>query len=202
MNKAFSWVMLIVISAAIVMLAGCGDVPSTPGGLTVTSNNPITLSWSSVANAKSYSVYRGTASGSLSTKTSIATGITTTSYIDTTATSGTTYYYQVTAVNDNGGSSASNEVQATAAGGSFALVGNVSGLGVALTWAAVTNATSYKIYRGTTAGSLAQVYTGVTATSYQDNAVQYGTAYYYQVAAVDAANTELSRSNITNAITP
>src|SRR5262249_39809403 len=62
--------------------------------------------------ASSYSIYRGTSAGGEST-TAIATGVTATSYTDTTAANGTTYYYIVKAINAGGASAASNEVSAT-----------------------------------------------------------------------------------------
>lgn len=189
-------------SLFLLVLSGCGEVLETPKGLTVTSTNPITLTWTAPANATSYNVYRGTVSGGISTKTRIATDISTTSYTDSTAVGGTTYYYQITAKNDDGASGASNEVQATAAGGSFALVGNVSGNSVVLTWAAIPGASSYRIYRGTSESNLNVLPSGVITTSFSDTTVVTGTTYYYQVAAIDAASAELQRSNVTSILMP
>lgn len=68
-----------------------------PQGLTADeyTANQATLSWTAVSNAKSYNIYRGTSSGSLSL---LASGITATEYQDTTTSKGTTYYYAVAAV--------------------------------------------------------------------------------------------------------
>ena len=57
--------------------------------------------------ATSYNVYRGATSGA---ETSLATGITGTSYNDAAATQGTTYYYTVTAVSSGVESAQSAEV--------------------------------------------------------------------------------------------
>ncbi len=57
--------------------------------------NQATISWSAVSNAKSYNIYRGTASGTLSL---VASGVTGTEYQDTTTKKGTTYGYAVAAV--------------------------------------------------------------------------------------------------------
>jgi fibronectin type 3 domain-containing protein len=65
------------------------------------------LQWSSVVNATSYSVKRSTTSGG--PYTVIASGLTSTSYWDTTVQSGTTYYYIVTATNAQGESPASDQ---------------------------------------------------------------------------------------------
>ncbi len=74
---------------------------NAPTNVTIASVAGVpTLSWSAPTGAVSYNIYRGTASGVEAT-TPIATGVTATSYSDTTATAGVTYYYDVTAVNAN-----------------------------------------------------------------------------------------------------
>lgn len=62
---------------------------------------------------------------------------------------------------------------------------------VVLSWNASSGATSYNVYRGTTAGgeSPSPVATGVTSTGYTDTGLASGTTYYYTVAAVSAAGT-------------
>ena len=92
------------------------QVPSPPGTLTAAaSGTSIALSWSSSAGATSYDVYRGTSKGG-ETTAPLATGITTTSFMDSTVTPGTTYYYIVTAVNSFGQSTPSAEASAAASG--------------------------------------------------------------------------------------
>lgn len=77
------------------------------------SNKQVSLSWSAVAGAASYNIYRSTSSGGeIKIATTPAT-ITTTSYTDTGLANGTTYYYKVTAVNAAGESGKSNEASAT-----------------------------------------------------------------------------------------
>ncbi len=89
-----------------------------PTGVTAVAaaSTTITIAWTAQPNAVSYNIYRGNASGGEST-TPIATGITTTSYVDSTAPVGASYYY-VTAVNGNiaplnSESAPSTEVNAT-----------------------------------------------------------------------------------------
>ncbi|MBP2633327.1 MAG: hypothetical protein H6Q70_3955 [Firmicutes bacterium] len=85
---------------------------TAPTNLTATAgDSQVTLSWTAVDEATSYTVKRSTTSGG--TYTTIASDITDTSYVDTTVTNGTTYYYVVTAVNDYGESENSNEASAT-----------------------------------------------------------------------------------------
>jgi len=95
-------------------------VSSAPQNLQVTAgNSQVTLSWTTPSSnggsaITSYNVYRGTTSGGEGS-TPFATGITSTSYTDTTVTNGQTYFYKVTAVNSVGESSPSNEANATPA---------------------------------------------------------------------------------------
>ncbi len=69
--------------------------------------NQATLSWSAVSKAKSYNIYRGTATGTLSL---IKEGVTGTEYQDTTTTKGKTYGYAVVAVSGDYVSAQSDRV--------------------------------------------------------------------------------------------
>ncbi|MBP2635779.1 MAG: hypothetical protein H6Q72_1686 [Firmicutes bacterium] len=103
--------------------------PDAPTDLTATAGDAqVTLSWTAVTGAMSYIVKRATTSGG--TYTTIASGITDTSYVDTDVINGTTYYYVVTAVNDYGESDNSNEASATpqAAEKALLLIEMVDGL--------------------------------------------------------------------------
>lgn len=72
-----------------------------------------------------------------------------------------TYYYRVAALTAGGETPASNEVVVTISGG--------AGAGsVALTWTAVTGATGYQVYRGTTAGAQTTYYTPGNVTTWTD----------------------------------
>ena len=58
---------------------------------------------------------------------------------------------------------------------------------VALSWAAVSGATSYQVQRGTSSSGPFSTLASPTGSSYTDTSGQAGTTYYYQVAAVNAA---------------
>ncbi len=60
---------------------------------------------------------------------------------------------------------------------------------IALSWTASTGASSYNLYRGTATGAETLLKSGLTATSYTDTGLTNGTAYFYQVAAVNSAGT-------------
>ncbi len=89
-----------------------GETTSAPTNLVATASDAnVTLAWTAVAGATGYNVKRSTASGG--PYTTVASGVTATSYVDTTVTNGTTYYYVVTATGANGESGNSNEASAT-----------------------------------------------------------------------------------------
>jgi hypothetical protein len=61
---------------------------------------------------------------------------------------------------------------------------------VALSWNAISGATSYNLYRAAESGhesSIAPVATGLTGTTYTDTGLNAGTTYYYQVVAVNSS---------------
>ncbi len=168
--------------------------PAAPTGLTAAvGNSQVTLNWAASSGATSYNVYRGTAAGGEGTSP-IATGITLTSYTDTSLTTSGTYYYKVAAVGSSRGVSAlSNEAYATVQVSTPAAPTGLTAVGynasVALSWYPSTGATSYNVYRGTASGTETLLVSGVTTYIYTDNTVSNGTTYWYQVAAVNAAGT-------------
>lgn len=84
----------------------------TPSNLTaIAGDSQVSLSWDAVLGATGYNVKRSTASGG--PYTTIAGGVTGTSYVDTDVKNGTTYYYVVTAVDAESESDNSNEASAT-----------------------------------------------------------------------------------------
>ncbi len=70
-----------------------------------------------------------------------------------------------------------------------------SGSSVALNWNAVTNATSYWIYRGSYVPAI------VTGTSYTDGAVSVGVTYAYAVAAVVNSTLGAKSNSVTITVT-
>jgi fibronectin type 3 domain-containing protein len=169
--------------------------PQAPTNLTaVAGSGQVSLNWSASTGATTYSVFRGTGSGGEAASALVA-NLTGRSFTDTTAANGTTYFYVVKAVNSTGTSGPSNEAFATpvptvvipsAPTGLIAAVGNSQ---LTLTWNASTGATSYSVFRGTTAGgeSAAAIAQNLTSLTFTDTTVTNGTAYFYKVSASNSA---------------
>jgi len=95
-----------------VYVPGSGGPPAAPTGLkAVAGNNQVSLSWTASSGASTYNVKR-TLTSSLNYAL-VASGVTATSFTDTTVTNGTTYFYVVSADNTAGESPNSNEASAT-----------------------------------------------------------------------------------------
>jgi len=169
-------------------------VPAAPAGLTATAGNAqAALSWNAVSGATSYNVKRSTTSGG--PYTTVAPGVTTPSYTNTGLTNGTTYYYVVSAVNAVGEGANSSQVSVTPSTGGTptvpaaptGLTGTSGNAQAALSWNAVSGATSYNVKRATTSGGpYTTVAPGVTTPSYTNTGLTNGTTYYYVVSAVNA----------------
>ena len=96
-------------------------IPPAPTGLSASpGNSQATLTWTGSSGATSYNVYRGTSAGGEGA-TAITTGLTGTSYTNSSLTNGTTYFYKVAAVNSAGTSGLSNEASATPTVGTTSL---------------------------------------------------------------------------------
>ena len=177
-------------------------VPSAPATLTDTPGNAmVALVWSAADGANSYNVKRATNSGG--PYATLASGLTATTYNDTSAVNETTYYYIVTASNLGGESESSPEVSATpvtppvAPAGLAATAGNAQ---ATLTWSAVSGATGYNVKRATVSGGpYATVASGLVAPGFTDTGLSNGTTYYYVVSATNAGGESANSTQVSAA---
>ena len=180
-------------------------VPPAPATLTATAGNAqVILNWAASTGATSYNVYRGTSANGEST-TPVMTGVTGVTWTNTGLTNGKNYFFKVAAVNANGTGAMSPEANATPVAPTpppapTNLVATAGNQQIVLTWTASSGATSYNIYRGTTAGgqSATPLATGITAATWTNTGLTNGTMYFYKVAAVNANGTS-AKSNESNA---
>lgn len=182
------------------------SAPSSPGYVSASSSSStqVGLSWSPPeSNGGSpitgYSIFRGTSSGS---ESPLASAGNTTTYNDTTASSGTPYFYRVAASSVLGQSPYSNEAREAAEAppsinvnppsAPQSLAASASGGHVTISWSAPSGnggsgIYNYNIYRGTTPGTESLLARIGNVTSYSDSAVSVGKTYYYEVSATNSA---------------
>jgi len=152
---------------------------ATPTGVTASAGTwSITVSWTGGgAGVSTYRVQRATSSNG--TYTTVASGLTGTSYSDSPA-NNTTYYYVVRGDNDTGTGDASSPVVSATLFRPPTNESAVAGTArVSLSWTAATGATSYTIWRGPNGGPYNTSVATVTGTSYTDTGLTNGTTYYY-----------------------
>lgn len=194
-------------------------IPSTPSNVNAyTSGNSIVISWSTVSGASKYNVYRSSSSSGTYSYLGYSYS---TSYTDNNPLKGTNYY-KVSAENNAGESSKSSYAYCSysgsgTGGGSTTKPSTPTGVTannegstmlpyVIVRWNEVADATSYIIYRSTSAsGTYTQIGTA-TYNSYADNNPKDGTNYY-KVAAKNSAGTssQSSYASVTidrNAVSP
>jgi hypothetical protein len=173
-------------------LAPVANLTATPG------NGNVSLNWSGATGASGYTIKRSTTTGS--GYTNLATGVTGTTFKDSTAVNGTTYYYVVVSTNTNSGSNNSAEVNATpvappaAPTGLTATPGNAT---VTLNWSAVSGAATYSVLRSSTSGSgYVTVASALGNTTYTDTGLVNGSTYYYVVSATNAGGTSPNSAEV------
>lgn len=177
--------------------------PAAPSGLSASpADSQITLTWNSVSGATSYNVAR--ASSSSGPYTTIAQGITGTTYTDTGLVNGQTYYYSVATVKSPATSLSSSAVAATPVAipagpptGVSAAAGNTA---VTLNWTAAAGSTGYIVQRAPASNGAYSAIATTGGMSYTDTGLTNGTTYYYVISSTNAGGSSANYSSEVSAM--
>lgn len=168
------------------------------------SNNDIDLTWDTVSNAITYNIYRTTSDSGVY---SIIGSVSTTSYTDSNALTGTTYYYKVQAANPSSTGPYSNVVTASALLDNSVLAAPANLMATLLnpnqifvSWNSVSKVTYYNLYRANSYNGTYAKVASVSLPYYNDTSLPSGMTYYYKVQAVNSVGSS-AYSNIAYAIT-
>ncbi|MBR5347806.1 MAG: hypothetical protein IK125_01045, partial [Lachnospiraceae bacterium] len=153
---------------------------------TITKAEPtdtgVQVKWNKVSGYSTYNVYRSTSeNGTYSYLASVTGG--TTKYVDKTAQGGKTYYYKVRPYKKTDGKTIyapwSDAAKVVVLADTKLTAEPKSGVTMKLSWTAVSGATSYEIYRSTSASGPYTYVKATTGTSTSDTGLTAGTRYYY-----------------------
>jgi predicted phage tail protein len=167
--------------------------PGPPAAVTATDGtyaDKVQVSWNKVTGATSYEVWRNTANNS--TTANKAGSPTASPYNDASAAAGTTYYYWIKAVNAAGAGAFSSpdsgyRLAPPAPPTGVTATDGSSRDKIQVTWAAVTGATGYEVWRNTEDNSSSATKLAAPRNSpYDDNSAARGKTYYYWVKAKNA----------------
>jgi len=148
----------------------------------------VLVSWSASSGATSYKVYRATSATGTKSLLGSPMG---TSFNDTTATPAVTYTYWVMACN---GANCSDYSASTTGWQKLSLPTNLQASDgtyttkVLVSWSASSGATSYKVYRATSATGIKSLLGSPTGTSFNDTTATPAVTYTYWVMACNGAN--------------
>jgi len=174
------------------------SAPSSP--LAIAGVGSITLTWSAPASnggaaVTGYKVYRASSAGGEGSIPITTVGVAY-SWTDPGLATGSTFYYKITASNSAGEGGRSVEVSATTPtvpSAPMNLAATPLNGQVTISWQAPQSngglgVTSYSILRGTMSGA-ETLLASTSGTSYADNELTNGQAYYYLVKAINAIGT-------------
>jgi len=170
---------------------------------TAVDDTSISLSWSPVASATGFNVYRD---GAKTTSSPVSA----TSFTDTGLSPGSTYRYTVAAIDSAGvEGAASNPLEVTTTGTPVVLaptdlkIESVSDSSVALSWKGPERVAGFDVFRGASSGGpYAKANASlVTDVSFTDMGLTASTTYFYVVKSVDNAGGRSAPSSEVSATT-
>jgi fibronectin type 3 domain-containing protein len=168
--------------------------PNTPTNVKAVaeSSSSINITWSSVANADEFKIYRSITSSNFE----YIESTTETSFTDTDLKPGTIYYYRISACNSGGESEQTISVSTRTFYVKPAIPGNITASAsylssIIVEWESVDNATTYKIFRSSNIDGIYEQIGSTVSLSYRDTnndkGLQKDTTYYYRVTAGNSA---------------
>ncbi|MGW0580996.1 PA14 domain-containing protein [Streptomyces sp. NPDC002920] len=178
--------------------------PLVPTGLAVsydrtTAKAKLTWAQNKELDLAGYRVYRRPLDATTWTRQATTAS---TTYTDTTLpVTGASYAYELRAYDKAGNESAGTAVKTvttvdrTAPSAPSGLAADSESTGLKVTWSAVTDASSYRVYRSTSAAGTYSLAGSTVGVSYLDTEPAEGSTRYYRVTALDAAGNESARSN-------
>ena len=170
--------------------------PSIPGNFTVArySTTSLKISWSAVSGANGYQVWRATSAGGTYSLVKTITSGSTISNINGGLVAGKTYYYKVRAyklvgtTNVYGGfTSIKYAKPIPSVPANFAVIRSTS-TSIKTSWAAVSGASGYEVWRATSSGGTYARIMTTTSTSWINGSLAYR-YYYYTVRAYRTVGT-------------
>ncbi|WP_416145255.1 immunoglobulin-like domain-containing protein [Planococcus koreensis] len=175
-----------------------GNIGSIPVKITVaipapanlkgasTSYNSAKVTWSAVSGATGYEVYRSTSSTGIYSSAGATTG---TSFVNSSLATNKVYYYKVKAYQTSGSAKVWGDFSA-AVSATPVLEAPVSVKAVSASynsiknsWASVSGATGYEVYRATSSEGTYSSVGSTTATSLTNSGLTTNAVYYYKVKA-------------------
>jgi fibronectin type 3 domain-containing protein len=147
------------------------------------SESAISLSWAAVEGATTYTLYR---SSSLDTDFTPIETLSELAYIDQSLSVGSAYYYKLKGANAQGDGvvSAAVPIKILPAPQQVQAQASSTEAAITLSWETVTGATSYQVYRSTTADTGFAAAGTTSSLSYTNGSLSGGTTYYYKIQAL------------------
>jgi len=139
------------------------------------SGNSISVSWGTVSGATSYKIYKSSSSSGTYSQIGTALG---TSYTDNSPLCGYNYYKVVTVISSCESSQSSYASANYTVPAPTGLSASQSGTTVNVSWSSVSNATSYIVYRSSSASDTYSQIGTISNTSYTDYSPLPGSNYY------------------------
>lgn len=170
-----------------------------PSNVVATPNsyNSVKISWAPTSDVSGYEIYRSTSSTGTFTKVGTTSS---TSYINTSLNTGTNYYYKVRAYKN--GTSINYSDFSTVVSGKPVLstpssltASSMSYNTLKTSWAAVSGASGYEVYRSTSSTGTYSYVGSTTSTSYNNSGLTTNTTYYYKIKAYRMVGTTKVYSN-------